>query len=148
MLGTLLGEVAQNWGARRETVARKIIFIILETELSRVLANDLDIIPAKALKALSGNITERRGEIDKVYAGEELGDIDEAGHGLNVPSRSSTDLYLVSYSLKVEGHDSQLTSTQIRLALSPFLGPLAFSCATTSASMSSLPCRRTFLVAS
>lgn len=92
MLGLLLGEVAHDRRVRRDAVTWKVILIILQAELSRVLANDLDIAPAKSFETLSSNLTERGGEVNKVDTGKELGDVDEGGHGLNVPARSSTDL--------------------------------------------------------
>lgn len=92
MLRPLLVEVAQDRGAKGVAMAWKTIFMILQAELPRVLADDLDIGPAQPLEALTRNFAERGREVDKIHAGEELRDIDVFGHGLNVPSCATANL--------------------------------------------------------
>ena len=57
-----------------------------KTERASILAQNSDILPAKAFEALTSNITERGGEIDEVDLIEELVDGEESGHGLDVVS--------------------------------------------------------------
>ena len=93
MLRALLIEVAQNRGAGgSRSTAREILFIVLEAELSRILTDNLDVLPAQPLEALSRDVAEGGGEVDEVDTGEELGDADVGGHGFNVPSRATTNL--------------------------------------------------------
>lgn len=66
--------------------------VIFQAKLSGILADDLDIVPAQPCKALASDLAQRRGEIDQVDAGEEIGDVDEFGHCLDVETGAATDL--------------------------------------------------------
>ena len=92
MLRPLGLEVAVTGGPHRSAVAREIILIIFEAELPSVLTNNLDVLPAEPFEAFPRDFAERGREIDDVDAREELGDVDEARHGLNVVARATTNL--------------------------------------------------------
>lgn len=85
-------EVAR--GRRRGLLVSSIktILIVFESEFSRIFADDFYVLPSEPCEPLSSYATEGRGEIDQIDAGEELWDVDELGHGLDVPSRSATNL--------------------------------------------------------
>ena len=77
---------------QRRLPAGKITLVILKPELPRVLAHDLDVRPPELLEALPRNVAEGRREVDEVHAREERGDVDEAGHGLDVVARAAANL--------------------------------------------------------
>jgi hypothetical protein len=66
--------------------------MVLQAELSRILADDLHICPTQTSKTLAGHFAEGRREVDEVNAGEESGDVDELGHGLNIETSTATNL--------------------------------------------------------
>ena len=90
MVGSGL-EVARPTG-RTRSAAGRTIFIVLEAELPGVLADHLDIGPAKPGKPLPGHFAERRREVNQIHAGEELGHVDELGHGLDVEACAAAHL--------------------------------------------------------
>lgn len=92
MLGSLLLQVAESRGADGVGAGGHAILVILKAKLARVFTNDNDIFPAETLEALAGNFTQRGGEINEVDTGEVGGDINMAGHGLDVVSGATTDL--------------------------------------------------------
>jgi hypothetical protein len=95
--GALAVEVAGALGAGAgDGSLGALLLMVLETERPGVLADNLDVLPAQAGEALSGDLAEGRGEVDEVDAGEELRDGDEFGHGLDVPAGTATDLGGVS----------------------------------------------------
>lgn len=66
--------------------------MILQSEGPRILAHYLHILPPQTCKSFPSYFAEGGREIDEVYAGEELGNIDELGHGLDIPACAATDL--------------------------------------------------------
>ncbi len=94
MVGSGL-EVARLSTGRAGPAARRTIFIVLETELPGVLADHLDIGPAKPGKPLPGHFAERGREVNQIHAGEELGHVDEVGHGLDIEARAAAHLRLM-----------------------------------------------------
>ena len=66
--------------------------MILKSEKSRILANNFHIVPSKADKSLTRHFAERGREVDKVDAGEEIGDGYVFGHSLNVVACPTTNL--------------------------------------------------------
>ena len=54
------------------------------TELARILAEDRDVLPSETGKALSGDLAERRRQVDEVDMLEILLDVDESRHRLDV----------------------------------------------------------------
>lgn len=92
MLRATVIEITRRRTSGRRLQPRETSFVVLEAELPRILANHPDIGPTKPGKSLTGYFAERRRKVDKVYAGEELGDVDKLGHGLNVPSSPSANL--------------------------------------------------------
>lgn len=154
MLGALLGGTAAGGSGRGRGQLRATL-MVPEIELPGVLADDLDVGPAEPGKALSGNVAQRRGEVDQVHGGEELGHVYKRGHRLNVPAGASADLQQdkTSQPWVSQGPDGEketgLTSTQTLFCLpSLSTSDLALSWAATSASMSSRPLSRADLVVS
>ncbi len=98
MVGSGL-EVARLSTGRTGPAAGRTIFIVLEAELPGVLADHLDIGPAKPGKPLPGHFAERGREVNQIYAGEELGHVDELGHGLDVEARAAAHLRVMLGSL-------------------------------------------------
>jgi hypothetical protein len=92
--GALAVEVAGALGAGAGDGAVGLdgLLVVLEAEGAGVLADHLDVGPAKALEALAGDVAEGGREVDEVDAGEELGHRDELRHGLDVPSCTAANL--------------------------------------------------------
>lgn len=84
--------VRRGLNGRRRLPARGVTLVVLEPELARVLAHDRDVLPPEPLEALPRDVAERGREVDEVHAREEVGDVDEAGHGLDVVARAAADL--------------------------------------------------------
>ena len=61
----------------------------LKLEEARVLADDLDVVPAQAREALARDGAQRGRQVDEIDLGEEGGHVDVGGHGLDIPARAA-----------------------------------------------------------
>jgi hypothetical protein len=91
-LRALLLEVAQHRGAQEILSRRHAVLVVLQAKLASILADNSNILPAKSLKSLPGNLAKRRREVDEVDAREEFGDVDVLLHGFNVPAGAAANL--------------------------------------------------------
>ena len=66
--------------------------MVFQSELASILANDLDILPAQSVKTLPSDFAQGRGEIDEIDTGEEVRDIDEFSHSLDVEASATANL--------------------------------------------------------
>ena len=86
---------------REVLMSLNITLIVLEIEVPRVFADDLDIVPAESRKPIARDFAQRGREVDQVYCGEELGHLNELGHGLNIPSRAPAHLSDISHVIEM-----------------------------------------------
>lgn len=89
----LLSEIAERRRSRSDLLGHASL-VVFEAEFASVLADDANVLPAKPLETLLCYLAEGRGEVDEVNAGEEGGDVDEMGHGLNVPASAASNLFV------------------------------------------------------
>ena len=95
MLRSALSEVAQDRGASWAGYNRQTILIVFQSKPASIFTDNGDIIPAKSLKSLPCYFTQGRRKVDEIDTGEEFGDIDKLGHGLNVPAGAAANLPLI-----------------------------------------------------
>lgn len=103
MFRTLLLEVTKNRRTERILSWAHARFIVLKAEFARVLADDGDILPSQSVKSLSSDFAQGGRKVDKVDTGEEVGNIDKAAHGLNVPPGAATNLCKFSSLVSLNG---------------------------------------------
>jgi len=82
--------------AEDSTFVGVTLLIVAELESASVLADDLNILPAEAGKSGSGDLAERRGEIDKVDCVEEAGDRQVLLHLFDVPASTAANVLRVT----------------------------------------------------
>ena len=73
----------------------RTLFVVAELEGTSILTDDLDVLPAEAGESGSGDLAERRREIDKVDCVEEAGDGKVLLHLFNVPASAAANVLRV-----------------------------------------------------
>lgn len=66
--------------------------MIVKTKVTCVLADDGNVLPAKTVESLLGDLAEGRGKVDKEDGTEEAGNIDEACHLFNIVTSTAANL--------------------------------------------------------
>lgn len=92
MLRALLLEVAQRRGAKQVLGGGHAVLVVFQAKLARILANNSNIVPTKALKTLARDLTKRGRKVDQIDAGEKFRDINVLAHGFNIPASAAANL--------------------------------------------------------
>lgn len=75
------------------------ILVILEVEMTSILTDYFDILPAKAGEAFFGDLAQRWGKVDQEDGAEQGWDIDQTTQLFNIVTSSSANLTMAQYSL-------------------------------------------------
>lgn len=85
-------EARRAWGRDLEVEVLKDVLVVIKAEMTCVLADDSNVLPAKAVESLLGDLAEGRGKVDKEDGAEEAGNVDEACHLFNVVASTAANL--------------------------------------------------------
>lgn len=66
--------------------------VVFKAKFASIFTDDCDVLPSKSVKSLSSDLAQGWRKVHEINTRKELGNIDEATHGLNVPARPASNL--------------------------------------------------------